>query len=343
MPAHAAQVAPKLPTSHMNKTKKQKKFALTPVDTLIGDWNASYQFLGNSKSTLYFLTDADAPRSRVVAINLDQPDKAHWKEVVAENKDTLQNARIVDHKIIATYLHDAHSAVRLFDEKGKSLGEIALPGLGTASGFSGRTRDAETFYTFSSYTTPPAVYRYDLSLFSSNAWRAPKTGFDSSRYETCQVFYSSRDGTRIPMFITAKKGLALNGASPTILYGYGGFNSAVQPTFSAPIAEWLDLGGVYAVANLRGGGEYGRDWHEAGIKTHKQNVFDDFIAAAEYLIKEKYTSPSKLAIRGGLEWRPASRGNGVAASRAVCRSDPAGRRARYAALPRLHDWQSLGI
>jgi prolyl oligopeptidase len=279
--------------------KEKKKHVPTPVETLIGEWNASYEFLGNSKSNLYFLTDLDAPRYRIVAIDLKNPDKANWKEIVAQTKDTLQSARIVNHEIIASYMKDAHSEVHLFDEKGKALGEIALPGIGTATGFSGQTRDAETFYTFSSYTTPPSVYRYDLKLFNGSVVRAPKVAFDPAQYETKQIFYASRDGTRVPMFITAKKGLAQNAANPTILYGYGGFNVPVQPAFSPSVAAWLDLGGVFAVANLRGGGEYGRDWHEAGIKTHKQNVFDDFIAGAEYLIKEKYTSPQKLAIRGG--------------------------------------------
>jgi prolyl oligopeptidase len=278
--------------------KPEKKHIATPVETLIGDWNAAYEFLGNTKSTLYFLTDRDAPRYRIVAIDINSPDPANWKEIVPQAKDTLQSARIVNHEIIATYMKDAHSEVHLFDEKGKALGEIALPGLGTASGFTGETRDAETFYTFSSFTTPPSVHRYDLKLFNGGVFRAPKVAFDSTQYETRQVFATSRDGTRVPMFITARKGVAFNAANPTILYGYGGFNIPIQPSFSPAVAGWLDLGGVYAVANLRGGGEYGRDWHEAGIKTHKQNVFDDFIAAAEYLIKEKVTSPAKLAIRG---------------------------------------------
>ena len=284
---------------NMQSKKVKTESVLTPVETLIGDWNAAYEFLGNTKSTLYFLTDADAPRYRVIAIDVDRPEKASWREIVAQAKDTLQSARIVNRSFVAVYMQDAHSTVRTFDIKGQSIGEIPLPSIGTAANFSGRPRDQVAFYTFSSFTTPPAVYRYDLSLVSGGVWRAPKTGFDSAKYETKQVFYTSRDGTRVPMFVTAKKGLALDGTNPTILYGYGGFNIPIQPGYSAAVATWLDLGGVYAVANLRGGGEYGRDWHEAGIKTHKQNVFDDFIAAAEYLIAQKYTSPAKLAIRGG--------------------------------------------
>lgn len=295
--AHASAPGPNVRNMQGKKIKTESQ--VTPTETLIGTWDAAYEFLGSSKSTLYFLTDADAPRYRIVAIDVDHPDKANWKELVAQARDTLQSARIVNRSLVATYMQDAHSAVRTFDLKGKSLGEIALPGLGTASGFSGRPRDQAAFYTFSSFTVPPAVYRYDLSAAGGGVWRAPKTAFDPAKYETKQAFYTSRDGTRVPLFVTAKKGLKLDGTNPTILYGYGGFNIPIQPNYSAAVAAWLDLGGVYAVANLRGGGEYGRDWHEAGIKTHKQNVFDDFIAAAEYLIAQKYTSPSKLAIRGG--------------------------------------------
>lgn len=284
---------------NMQGKKIKTESVITPVETLIGDWNAAYEFLGNTKGTLYFLTDADAPRYRIIAIDVERPDKANWKEIVPQAKDTLQSARIVNRSLVVAYMQDAHSTVRTFDLKGKSIGEIPLPGIGTAANFSGRPRDQVAFYTFSSFTAPPTVYRYDLSLVSGGVWRSPKTSFDPAKYETKQVFYASRDGTRVPMFVTAKKGLALDGANPTILYGYGGFNIPIQPAYSPSVAAWLDLGGVYAVANLRGGGEYGRDWHEAGITTHKQNVFDDFIAAAEYLIAQKYTSPAKLAIRGG--------------------------------------------
>ena len=276
-----------------------KKHADATTQTLIGTWDASYQFLGNSGGTFYFLTDSDAPRYRIVAIDTKHADKAHWKELVPQAAETLQNAGVVNHQFIAEYLQDAHSNVRLFDLKGKPAGTIELPGLGSASGFSGRTRDTETFYSYSSYTAPPTVFRYDLKAKASSVLRAPKVAFDPGLYETRQLFYTSKDGTRVPMFVTAKKGVAQDSANPTILYGYGGFNISLQPAFSPGLIAWLDLGGVYAVANLRGGGEYGRDWHEAGMKLHKQNVFDDFIAGAEYLIKEKYTSPQHLAIRGG--------------------------------------------
>ena len=275
-----------------------KKHADATTETLIGTWDASYQFLGNSKGTFYFLTDKDAPRYRIVAIELKHPEPAQWKQVVAQGKETLQNASIVNHNFVAEYMQDAHSQVRRFDLKGKALGSIDLPGLGTATGFTGRTRDTETFYIYTSYTTPPSVFRYDLAASKNNLFRTPKVAFEPDQFETRQVFYTSKDGTRIPMFVTAKKGVALNSDNPTILYGYGGFNIPLQPAFSPALLAWVENGGVYAVANLRGGGEYGRDWHEAGMKTRKQNVFDDFIAAAEYLIREKYTSPQKLAIRG---------------------------------------------
>ncbi|MEP6940463.1 MAG: prolyl oligopeptidase family serine peptidase [Rudaea sp.] len=285
--------------SHMRSKKQKHSQVLTPVETLIADWSASFEYLGNSKSKLLFRTDADAPRHRVVQIDIDHPEKAAWKTVVDEDKDTLQGATFVNHMIVANYLKDAHSDLRVFDEKGAKVTTITLPGIGSVSGLSGRTRDSQTFYTFSSYVTPPSVYRYDLGLQHGAAWRAPKTAFDGSAFETRQVFATSRDGTRFPIFITARKGAALDGTNPTILYGYGGFNIPLQPTFSPAVAAWLERGGVFAVATLRGGGEYGRDWHEAGTRTHKQNVFDDFIAAAEYLIREKVTSPAKLAIRGG--------------------------------------------
>ena len=276
-----------------------KKHSEANVETLIGEWNAAYQFVGNSKDRFYFLTDDGAPRYRIVAVELKHPERAHWQELVAEGTDTLQSVHLINHQFVAEYMQDAHSDVRLFDLKGRKTGTIELPGVGTAAGFSGRTRDTETFYTYSSYTTPPSVVRYDLQAAKASVWRTPKVAFDPAQYETRQVFYAGKDGTRVPMFISAKKGVAQDGANPTILYGYGGFNIPMQPAFAPALVAWLDLGGLYAVANLRGGGEYGRAWHEAGIKTHKQNVFDDFISAAEYLIAEKYTSPRTLAIRGG--------------------------------------------
>jgi len=219
--------------------------------------------------------------------------------VIPESVDTLNNTTLVGHQLITQYLRDAHSAVRRYTPDGKRIGDVTLPGLGTASGFSGRIDDAVTYYEYTDYTTPVSIYRLDLKTGETSLWRAPRlAGFQSSDYETTQVFYPSRDGTRIPMFVTARKGTRLDGRNPTILYGYGGFNSSEVPEFSPGIGAWLEIGGVYAVANLRGGGEYGRAWHEAGMKTRKQNVFDDFIAAGEYLIANHWTSPDRLAIRG---------------------------------------------
>jgi prolyl oligopeptidase len=269
------------------------------VKPVIAEPEANYTFIGNIGSTLYVLTDDGAPRFRVIAIDIARPDRAHWRTIVPESKDTLDHATLVSRQLIAQYLHDAHSVVRRYAPDGKELGELKLPGLGTTSGFAGRIDDTVTYYSYTDYTTPASTYRLDLKTGQAVLWRAPQlNAFKSGEYETKQVFYPSKDGTRIPMFVTARKGTALNGRNPTILYGYGGFNASLQPEFSPAIATWLELGGVYAVANLRGGGEYGRAWHEAGMKTRKQNVFDDFIAAAEYLNAQHWTNPSRLAVLG---------------------------------------------
>ena len=260
---------------------------------------AQYSVIGNIGTVLYVLTDDNAPRYRVVAIDLDDPAPEKWRTVVAEGKDTLDQASLVGGQIAAQYLQDAHSAVRRYSPEGKLLGEVKLPGLGTASGFAGRIEDADTYYSYSSYTTPASVYRLDLKSGKSALWRAPKlAGFKPAEFESRQVFYASKDGTQVPMIVTARKGVKQDGSNPTILYGYGGFNISVQPAFSPAIATWIQMGGVYAVANMRGGGEYGRAWHEAGMKTHKQNVFDDFIGGAEYLIAQNWTSPKRLAVYG---------------------------------------------
>jgi prolyl oligopeptidase len=269
------------------------------VKPIIADPNANYTFIGNVGSTLYVQTDDDAPRFRVVAIDVARPERAHWRSIVPESKDTLYGTTLVGHQLIAQYLHDAHSVVRRYAPDGKEMGELQLPGLGTTSGFEGRIDDAVTYYSYTDYTTPVSIYRLEIRTGQTALWRAPRSNaFKPSEYETKQVFYPSKDGTRIPMLVTARKGTALNGQNPTILYGYGGFNASLLPQFSPAVAAWLELGGVYAVANLRGGGEYGRAWHEAGMKTHKQNVFDDFIAAAEYLTAQHWTSPQRLAILG---------------------------------------------
>jgi prolyl oligopeptidase len=263
------------------------------------DFDAAYDFVGNDGPLFYFRTDLAASRYRVIAIDTRQPARDQWREVIPESDATLTGVSFVGDRFFAQYLRDAQSQVNVFASNSRLLHELKLPGIGTAGGFDGEPDAAETFFSFTSYTTPTAIYRLDLANYESTIWQQPKTAFDPDRYETKQVFYTSKDGTKIPMFITARKGLKLDGSNPTLLYGYGGFNISLTPGYSPAVAGWLDLGGVYAVANLRGGGEYGEEWHAAGTKLDKQNVFDDFIAAAEFLIAKRYTSTSKLAIMGG--------------------------------------------
>jgi len=265
---------------------------------LLGAFDGSYEFLGNDGPVFWFQTNLKAPRRRVIAVDTQNPARDHWREVLPEMAETLEEVSVVNDSFVVTYLKDAHSHVRVFDLAGKPVRELAFPGLGSVSGFTGRRHDRETFYLFTSFNTPATVYHYDLVTGESRLFRQPKVAFDPSRYETRQVFYASKDGTRVPMFITARKGLALDGKNPTLLYGYGGFNVSVTPSFSVANLVWMEMGGVYAVANLRGGGEYGEEWHQAGAKRKKQNVFDDFIAAAQWLIDHHYTESSRLAING---------------------------------------------
>jgi prolyl oligopeptidase len=268
------------------------------VVELISELEASYLFIGNEGPVFWFQTNLDAPRNRIIAIDTRQPDKANWQTLVTESDATLVSTNLVNHQFIGQYLRDARSEVKRYALDGTVIDTIELPGIGAAAGFNGKSSDTETFYSYTSFTVPTDIYRLDLSSGQSSLLRRPQVAFDPALYETRQVRYTSKDGTQVPMFITARKGLVLDGQQPTLLYGYGGFNIPVTPNFTVPMATWLDLGGVYAVANLRGGGEYGDDWHQAGTKLHKQNVFDDFIGAAEYLIAEHYTSPDKLAIYG---------------------------------------------
>ncbi|HEX9172676.1 MAG TPA: prolyl oligopeptidase family serine peptidase [Telluria sp.] len=269
------------------------------VMPLIDNFDASYDFIDNVGSVFYFSTDKNAARKRIVAIDLRKPAEANWKQVVAEGEQTLVGADIVNRQIIAEYMSDARSVVKVTDMNGKPVREIALPGIGTVSGFAGKRGETETFYSFTGFTNPTTIYRLDMKSGKSSVFRQPKVDFNPADYETRQQFYTSRDGTKVPMFITSKKGLKLDGSNPTYLYGYGGFNISMTPGFSPANLAWMEMGGVYVVANLRGGGEYGEKWHEAGTKLQKQNVFDDFIGAAEWLIANKVTSPSKLAIGGG--------------------------------------------
>jgi prolyl oligopeptidase len=273
--------------------------AAAPIRTVIAKPTAVYDFIGNLGSTFFVRSDAGAPRYRLVAIDLAQPDAAHWRTIVPEGAATLDAVSMVGGQLIAQYLKDAHSAVLRYTADGKLLGSVQLPGLGSAQGFAGHSYDTDTYYSYSDYTTLPTVNKLDLKSGAGSKWHAPQlAGFRSSEYETVQSFYTSADGTRVPMFITARRGLKRDGNLPTILYGYGGFNISIQPRFSPAIAAWIERGGVYAVATLRGGGEYGRAWHEAGMKTHKQHVFDDCIAAAQYLIAQHWTNPKRLALSG---------------------------------------------
>jgi prolyl oligopeptidase len=271
----------------------------SPVVELLMDFDADYSFIDNDGSMFWFRTDLNAPRSRVIGIDVTRPDRANWKEIIPQSEDTLTAVSAVGDRFLCHYLKDARSVVKVFTLDGRFERDVDLPGIGSAGGFSGKRSDKETFYSFTSFTTPGTVYRYDVASGTSSIWRAPKVTFDSAAYETRQVFYPSKDGTKVPMFITHKKGMKLDGKNPTYLYGYGGFNISLTPTFSVPIAAWLEMGGVYAMPNLRGGGEYGEAWHKAGTKLQKQNVFDDFIGAAEWLIAHQYTAPERLAIGGG--------------------------------------------
>jgi prolyl oligopeptidase len=263
---------------------------------LLPDGDASYDFAGNIGDRFWFVTTKDAPRGRIVT--LDAPGRT-LVEVVAECDDSLEGAALFEGQMILAYLHDAHSVIRRTALDGAPLGELQLPGLGTASGFGGKLRDVETFYAYTSYTTPASIYRLDLASGASSVVFAPKVPFDPDAFESEQVFYPSKDGTRVPMIVTRKIGTPRDGSAPTILYGYGGFNISLTPAFSPATLVWLELGGQFVVANIRGGGEYGEAWHLAGTKANKQNVFDDFIAAAEYVIAQGYTSTPKLAIYGG--------------------------------------------
>jgi prolyl oligopeptidase len=268
------------------------------VVTLVGDFEADFRFIGNDGPVMWFFTDAEAPRGRLVAIDVRKPARKDWRVVIPEREATLEHVTLVGDRFFASFLEDAHSRVRVFDRQGKELGEVALPGLGTAGGFTGRRGHGETFYSFASFTTPPTIYRHDVATGTSEVFRKAEVDFDGSRYEVSQVFVESKDGARVPMYLTHRRGLEKDGKNPTLLFGYGGFRVSLTPTFSATRALWLEMGGVLAIANLRGGGEYGEAWHEAGTKLHKQRVFDDFIAAAEWLIGNGYTSPDKLAIQG---------------------------------------------
>ncbi|MDA7500950.1 prolyl oligopeptidase family serine peptidase [Akkermansiaceae bacterium] len=269
------------------------------VIELLSGFDASYDFITNLGSKFIIRTDLNAPKQKVISIDVNEPLSVRWETIIPESTETLRSVSHIGGLFIANYLKDARTEIRRFKTDGNSLPPVKLPGLGTASGFGGKSDQNETFYYFTSFTSPGAVYRYDVTRNASTLLKAPKTQFDRDHYESRQIFATSRDGTKIPMFIVSKKNLKLDGNNPTLLYAYGGFNISLRPSYSPATIAWLDLGGIYVMANLRGGGEYGEEWHEAGMKLKKQNVFDDFIACAEHLISNKFTSSKKLSIAGG--------------------------------------------
>ncbi|WP_413999924.1 prolyl oligopeptidase family serine peptidase [Flavobacterium sp. W1B] len=277
---------------------KDLKKPNSSIVTIVDNFNSSNSIIENEGGKLFIETDLNAPNTRVVTVDVNNPKPANWKNFIAETENVLSPSTGGGY-IFANYMKDAVSVVKQYDYSGKLLREIKLPGLGTAGGFGGKKKDKTLYYSFTNYITPGTIYSFEPKAGKSAVYEKPKVDFKSDEYESNQVFYTSKDGTKVPMMITHKKGLKLDGKNPTILYGYGGFNSSLTPGFSIANAVWMENGGVYAVPNLRGGGEYGKKWHDAGTKMQKQNVFDDFIAAAEYLIAQKYTTPDFLAIRGG--------------------------------------------
>lgn len=268
------------------------------IVNVVNNFDKDHYVLANEGTRLLIHTNLNAPNNRLVEVDFSKPTPENWKDLIPETESVL-NTSTGGGKIFANYLVDVKTVVKQYDMKGKLEREVELPGIGTAGGFGGKMEEKFDYYTFTSFTFPPTIYRYEIATGKSSVYERPKVDFTPEDYETKQVFYTSKDGTKIPMFITHKKGLELNGKNPTMLYGYGGFSVSLQPGFSTARIVWLENGGVYAQPNLRGGGEYGEKWHQAGTKMNKQNVFDDFIAAAEYLISEKYTSSQYLAISGG--------------------------------------------
>ena len=267
---------------------------------LLGEFEAEYGFVEHDGGVFYLTTDLDAPRKRLVAVDTANPAKDAWFELIPQKDITLQGVGMINRdEFVAEYMKDAHSVVYRFDHHGSPLGEVPLPGLGSVGGFGGHRADTESFYTFTSFLYPPTIFKYDFETGASTVFREPEIDVDLSDYATEQVFYASKDGTKVPMFLVHRKDIELDGKNPTLLYGYGGFNASMTPYFSISRLQWVEMGGVFAMANLRGGGEYGEEWHQGGMLKNKQNVFDDFIAAAEWLIAKKYTSPAHLACQGG--------------------------------------------
>lgn len=291
-------ISPRVSTSGNKLYIKDLTKPNSDLVTVLDHTDSDTYLITNVGSKLILSTNLNAPNQRVVTVDAGDPRPENWVDVIPETKNVLQ-ASTGGGTIFASYMVDAVSKVMQYDYDGKLIREVALPGVGSVGGFGAKKEETELYYSFSNYKTPGSIYKYDIKSGASELFRKPDIDFNPDAYESKQVFYTSKDGTKIPMIITHKKGIELNGKNPTILYGYGGFNISLTPGFSIANAVWMEQGGVYAVPNLRGGGEYGKEWHDAGTKMQKQNVFDDFIAAAEYLIAEKYTSSDFLAIRGG--------------------------------------------
>lgn len=270
-----------------------------PIKTIFGELEAEYSVIDNWEDNLIIQTNYKAPNYKIVLVNPEKPDKSNWQTIIPETENPISSVSFVNGKLIVAYLKDANTKVYVYSTNGKLESEIILPGVGTAFGFDGKQTDSEVFYTFTSFTYPPTIYKYDIAKNESSLFRKSELKFNPDDYETKQVFYTSKDGTKIPLFITYKKGIKLDGNNPTLLYAYGGFNISLTPSFSVTYLPLLEQGGIYALANIRGGGEYGETWHKAAMKENRQIAYDDFISAGEYLIKEGYTSSEKLAIQGG--------------------------------------------
>jgi len=267
--------------------------------TIVGNFDNDYNVVDNEGSRLIIQTNFNAPNSKIVEVDLAKPETEHWRDIVPETDQAMQGVSTAGKKMFINYLKDASTLIKQFDYTGKLEREVELPGIGSAGGFSGKADDKEVYYTFTSFIYPSTIFTYDLARGTSVLYEKPKVDFNTEDYETKQVFYTSKDGTKIPMFIIHKKGIPLNGNNATLLYGYGGFNISINPSFSPSKLLWLEQGGVYAVANIRGGSEYGEEWHKAGSLARKQNCFDDFISVSEYLVSAGYTQPKKLCIEGG--------------------------------------------
>ena len=286
-------------TERMNMVYfKNLTMSKAPILPLVTDLKNSWSFIGNDGANFYFETDKDAARGKVAKVNVLESGQK-WSDVVPESADTLNSVQFINDQFVLNYMHDAYTKFKIYETDGKFVRDVALPGIGTAGGFGGKRADSETFYSYSSFNAPPTIYRYDMKTGTSKLFRESKVKFDPTAYEVKQVFYASKDGTKVPMFIVHKKGIKLSGKNPTILYGYGGFNIPQTPGFSVSRVAWMEMGGVYAVACIRGGSEYGKDWWKGGSRLNKQNVFDDFAWAGKWLIANKYTSSKKLAIQGG--------------------------------------------